>query len=133
MSELEHYIHDYFSVTLDDCQKIVGLFSVQTYKKGDFFVKSGSYCNKLSFVQSGLFRFFIDLSNKETTQWIGDKGYFIQTSPVSYSEGPLVGIFRLSRMQKYLPLITISIPKLDLLFQNGTSSKSSLSENAFLH
>lgn len=46
-------------------------------KKGEYFIKTGQYCEKLSFVQDGLIRIYADAGDKEITQWISTKGYFL--------------------------------------------------------
>jgi CRP-like cAMP-binding protein len=77
MSELENYIHHYFSIGLDDCKKVSSLFKTETIEKGGYFLKSGKYCNKLSFIQEGILRIFISQPDKDVTQWIGTSGFFI--------------------------------------------------------
>lgn len=57
--------------------KITSLFTETELKKGDYFTKSGQYCEKLSFVRSGFIRVFATANDKEVTQWISTKGYFI--------------------------------------------------------
>lgn len=77
MTELEQYIKSYFGVVaIDDLKTIVSFFKLATVKKGDFLLKSGKVCDKLSFVQSGLLRIFATTNEKEITQWISSKGYF---------------------------------------------------------
>ncbi len=77
MTELEQYIKSYFGiVAIDDLKTIVTLFKTTTIKRGEFLLKSGKYCNKLSFVQSGLLRMFATIDDKEVTQWISTNGYF---------------------------------------------------------
>ena len=78
MSELEHYIKSYFGIAnQNDLKTIVSLFKSTTIKKGDYFLKSGKICEKLSFIQSGLLRIYIKTEDKEVTQWISTKGYFV--------------------------------------------------------
>lgn len=77
MTELESYIHHHFSIPLDDCQKVSGLFKTEILKKGDYFLRSGKHCNKLSFIQEGILRIYVNLPDKEVTQWIGTAGYFM--------------------------------------------------------
>jgi CRP-like cAMP-binding protein len=77
MTELEQYINSYFGVRQEDIIKIASYFKPQTFKKGDYFLKIGEECRYLSFVQSGFMRVFVDLPNKEVTQWVSSKGYFI--------------------------------------------------------
>ncbi|MGK0307669.1 MAG: CRP-like cAMP-binding protein [Urechidicola sp.] len=64
--------------------KITSWFTESELKKGEYFIKFGQYCEKLSFVQSGFIRVFTNANNKEITQWISTKGYFI-TDVYSFS------------------------------------------------
>jgi CRP-like cAMP-binding protein len=77
MTELESYIHHHFSIPLSDCQKVSGLFKTETIAKGDYFLRSGRQCNKLSFIQEGILRVYVNLPDKEVTQWISTAGYFL--------------------------------------------------------
>lgn len=78
MTELEQYIKSYFGVIQqNDLQIISSLFHLTTIKKGEYFLKTGKPCNKLSFIQSGLLRIFIATDDKEVTQWISTQGYFV--------------------------------------------------------
>jgi CRP-like cAMP-binding protein len=77
MTELEQYIHTYFGVTEDDMMEIASLFKPAVLRKGDFYLKTGKTCDKLSFIQSGFLRVYVSMEDKEVTQWIGSKGFFI--------------------------------------------------------
>lgn len=77
MTELEQYIHAYFGVTEADMTEIASLFKPTVLRKGDFYVKTGKPCDKLSFIQSGFLRVYVSMEDKEVTQWIGSKGSFI--------------------------------------------------------
>ena len=57
--------------------EITSLFEESELKKGEHFIKSGQYCEKLSFVRSGYIRIFSTANDKEVTQWISAKGHFI--------------------------------------------------------
>jgi CRP-like cAMP-binding protein len=77
MTELEQYIKSYFGVVaIDDLKTIVSFFKLITIKKGEFLLKPGKCCNKLSFVQSGFLRMFVSTDGKEVTQCISTKGHF---------------------------------------------------------
>lgn len=76
MTELEKYIHTYFSVTKEDLHSISSFFTLITLKKGDFFLKAGKASDRLGFVQSGILREFLLAEEKEVTKWISTKGYF---------------------------------------------------------
>lgn len=77
MTELELYINSYFGVALEDISKISSFFHLTTLGKGDYFLKSGHICNNLSFHKSGIIRVYTTTDEKEVTQWISTKGYFV--------------------------------------------------------
>jgi CRP-like cAMP-binding protein len=77
MTDLEQYVHSYFSVSGEDLTKIASFFKPVLLKKGDYFLKSGAYCDKLSFIHSGFLRVYALFEDKEVTQWIGSKGSFM--------------------------------------------------------
>ncbi|HXS35568.1 MAG TPA: Crp/Fnr family transcriptional regulator [Flavipsychrobacter sp.] len=77
MQELEQYITKYFGVTRDDMAAITSFFHEGFLQKGEFFLKPGRVCDKLSFIRSGLVRVFLVTDEKEVTQWMGGNGYFI--------------------------------------------------------
>ena len=77
MTELEQYIKSYFGVNQSDLAQIVSLFHPTSLKKGDYFLKTGKPCENLSFIKSGILRIFLATPEKEVTQWISTKGYFV--------------------------------------------------------
>lgn len=77
MTELEQYLHSYFAFEREDLYKVAQLFRKSTLKKGDYYLQTGKICNKLSFIQSGMLRIFVSQEDKEVTQWISTKGYFV--------------------------------------------------------
>ena len=77
MTELEKYIQSYFDISQKDLTQFGSLFKRQRLKKGDKFFKTGRVCDKLSFIQSGLLRIYVQTPDKEVTQWISTKGYFV--------------------------------------------------------
>lgn len=77
-NELEQYIESYFGVVKsDELKQISSLFKMTTVKKGDYFLKTGNRSRNLSFIESGLLRVFVTTEEKEITQWISTKGYFV--------------------------------------------------------
>ena len=71
MTELEQYIRGYFGVRQEDLARITTFFQPTTLGKGDFFLKTGRYCDKLSFIRSGYLRVYTTMAGREVTQWIG--------------------------------------------------------------
>jgi CRP/FNR family transcriptional regulator, anaerobic regulatory protein len=77
MTDIEKYIHTYFGITTDEMSSVSSLFKTEHFKKGEYFLKAGQYCNQLSFIKSGIFRVYAIADGREVTQWIGTKDYFI--------------------------------------------------------
>jgi CRP-like cAMP-binding protein len=77
MNELESYIHHHFGITPEDCQRVSGLFKPEVLEKGGYYLRTGKYCNKMSFIESGILRVYVNLPDREVTQWVGTAGYFM--------------------------------------------------------
>ncbi len=77
MTALEKYIAESISITTDEINEIASRFKPTALKRGDYFARVGRYCEKLSFVQSGYLRVFVEADDREVTQWISPPGYFI--------------------------------------------------------
>lgn len=77
MTELEQHIQTYFDAAKDDLATIAASFTFKTLNKGDYLLKEGRQCNQLCFIQNGLIRIYATKSDKEVTQWISTKGYFV--------------------------------------------------------
>ncbi|MCE7064690.1 Crp/Fnr family transcriptional regulator [Dyadobacter sp. CY326] len=77
MTELEQYLHSYFDFDQSDLSTVASFFKPELVKKGDYYLKSGKSCTKLSFIQTGMLRVYVGLEDREVTQWISSKGYFI--------------------------------------------------------
>lgn len=78
LTELKHCIQSNFGdLDNEELIAITSLFKIEKLKKGDFFLEVNQKCKRLSFIQSGYLRIFIETENKEITQWISPKGYFI--------------------------------------------------------
>ncbi len=77
MIEIEQYIQSHFGIPNKSLNVVAELFKEEPIGKGDFFIKSGQYCQKLSFIQSGYLRVFAQTEHREITQWIASQGYFL--------------------------------------------------------
>jgi CRP/FNR family transcriptional regulator, anaerobic regulatory protein len=86
MTELEKYLQSYFGLAGEEMSEIVSLFKSTLLKKGDYYLKIGKSCDKMSFIQSGFLRMYVAMEDKEVTQWISSKGYFI-TELASFTFG----------------------------------------------
>ncbi len=61
----------------DRLVKILDAFEPISLKKGDFFLKPGSICRRMAYIESGYLRMFDIVNGKEITFWIGSAGRFI--------------------------------------------------------
>jgi CRP-like cAMP-binding protein len=77
MKELEKHIASFFEVSAADLETISSFFQPLHLDKGDYFLKAGTYANRMGFIQSGIVRESMDLPDKEITKWIATPGYFI--------------------------------------------------------
>lgn len=77
MTELEQYIQSYFGVDQNDLGTIGSLFKKTTLARGNFFTETGKPCEKLSFIKNGMLRIYVTTPDKEVTQWISTRGYFV--------------------------------------------------------
>ncbi len=76
--DLSFYIKQYFNIVNDhDLNVIVNSFKLEEIKKNEYFLEHGKESKRLSFINAGLFRIFTYYNDKEVTQWISSKGYFI--------------------------------------------------------
>jgi CRP-like cAMP-binding protein len=77
MTELQECLRSYMGVAAEDMQTLLSFFHLTTLEKGDYFLRAGRICDKLSFHTKGLMRVFGHHGEKEVTQWISYKGNFI--------------------------------------------------------
>ena len=78
MTALHTYISSYFGIAQpSDLDIIAELFKPTALKKGEYFLHTGKQCDRLSFIESGMLRIFVNTDGKEVTQWISTKGYFV--------------------------------------------------------
>jgi len=77
MSELEQYLRSYMGVPETDMHTLLSFFQRTTLEKGEYFLKEGRICDKLSFHTAGLMRIYGQYDEKEITQWISYPGNFI--------------------------------------------------------
>ena len=77
MTDLQKYLTSSFGVSPIYLEDISSLFRETELKKGDYFTKTGHYCDKLSFIKSGFIRVFASAGDREVTQWISAQGNFI--------------------------------------------------------
>ncbi|WP_299674901.1 Crp/Fnr family transcriptional regulator [uncultured Tenacibaculum sp.] len=83
MKLLKNCISSHISVTNETLNNITNVFETVDLKKGEYFLKSGTVCKKMAFIESGYIRMFSIADGKEITLWIGSTGRFI-TSVASF-------------------------------------------------
>lgn len=78
MKDLEDSLKMSFGkIETQDLKTIIALFKPEVIHKGKYFLKTGRFANKLSYIKSGFLRIFAESDKKEITQWISTNGYFV--------------------------------------------------------
>lgn len=77
MQELESRLQSYFGIETERVREVASLFSLTQLKKDDYFLRKGQYRKCLGYIQSGYLRVYDRHGDKEITQWIAFKDYFI--------------------------------------------------------
>lgn len=77
MVQLEQCIRDNFGINTNRFSEVVDFFQLESVAKGEYFVREGNYCQKLSFIKSGFLRTYTYHNTKEITQWISGTDQFI--------------------------------------------------------
>jgi CRP/FNR family transcriptional regulator, anaerobic regulatory protein len=77
MTDLEFQIKHFFGVNPNDLQCLTSKFVEHSLPRNSSYLKSGHFCDKLSFIKSGYVRIFAEFKDKEVTQWIATPGYFV--------------------------------------------------------
>ena len=88
MTGFENYIHHYFNISPDDCKIVSGSFRVENIKKGDYFLRSGEHCTRLSFIEDGILRIFVKLPDTEVTQWVSTRESFVTDFDAFFYRNP---------------------------------------------
>jgi CRP/FNR family transcriptional regulator, anaerobic regulatory protein len=84
---LEEYIKTLGNLSDEEISFAKGLFFREEIKKGEYYLKEGQFCNKISFIEKGLFRLFYQLNGDEKimlffseTQFMTDYFGFLTSS-----------------------------------------------------
>jgi CRP/FNR family transcriptional regulator, anaerobic regulatory protein len=76
MQQLNDYIRTSFQTEVAEAESISSFFHHQLLKKGEFLIRAGRPCDCFAFVASGLIRIYLEVDDREVTQWIVTKNYF---------------------------------------------------------
>lgn len=77
MEALRDCITGQIQIDKTSLDAIVASFETETFKKGEFLLRSGQLCRKMAFIKSGYLRMYDVVDGKEITFWIGSQGKFI--------------------------------------------------------
>ena len=77
MALLEKYIQSYFGLQEDALAKMAGAFREERLVRHEFYLRQGAYCDRMSFVESGLVRMYRELEQRDVTHWISGPGFFV--------------------------------------------------------
>lgn len=92
MENLKNYIRRYCQITDDDLTKVINQFHPRQIPKNRMLLQPGQICNEFVFVETGAFRMYKLVDNKETTAWVFFEGTafcelisFLRQIPTSYA------------------------------------------------
>ncbi len=74
---LKEYLHRLVAFSDEDWEVAMPLFIRKEIKKGDYYLREGQYCNKVSFVESGLFKLFYLKDGEERIMLFFSEGQFV--------------------------------------------------------
>ncbi|ULQ58366.1 Crp/Fnr family transcriptional regulator [Flavihumibacter rivuli] len=75
--DLKEILQETFSLTKEETAIAYDYFRPKSYKKGDYFLRSGEDVKEVGFVVSGLLREYFNTGEKEVTKFIAKPGDFI--------------------------------------------------------
>lgn len=77
MKDLHAYLERISPFTKEDWNFTLQSFKEEKYKKGDYFIKEGGYCEKVSFVSEGLFKLYYLVEGQEKIMLFFAEGQFL--------------------------------------------------------
>lgn len=77
MNNFEKYLHSQFNISSEDCKTLGKSFRPEMVRKGEYFVRSGGFCDRLSFIEEGVLRIYYRFADREVTQWISTRESFV--------------------------------------------------------
>lgn len=77
MQDLKKCLEKICPLTREDWGFTLQSFKEEQYKKGDFFIKEGGYCNKVSFLSKGLFKLYYLTEGQEKIMLFFAEGQFL--------------------------------------------------------
>jgi len=81
MDLLIQTIRKYIPLSLEDEAVIRRLFHQKDYKKGDHLLAEGEICRHITFIETGLVRYYINKDGEERTNYFNKEGEFVCDYP----------------------------------------------------
>ncbi|HET8860968.1 Crp/Fnr family transcriptional regulator [Marivirga sp.] len=75
--KLQEYLKTFNKFSDKELEDALSFFYQEKLKKGDFYLKEGQYSNKVSFIESGLFRLFYQVDGEEKITLFFSEGEFM--------------------------------------------------------
>lgn len=77
MQDLQACLEKISPISKEEWSLTLEAFKVEKYGKGDFFIKEGGYCNKISFLSKGLFKLYYLTEGQEKIMLFFAEGQFL--------------------------------------------------------
>ena len=77
MQALIQTIKQYIPLSPEDESVVADIFRVRNYKKGDHLLSEGELCRYITFIETGLVRYYIRTDGEERTNYFNKEGEFV--------------------------------------------------------
>lgn len=77
MQALLHTIRQHIPLSTEEESILLDLFHPKTYKKGDHLLSEGELCRYITFIETGLVRYYIRKDGEERTNYFNKEGEFV--------------------------------------------------------
>jgi len=77
MEQLRQYLNGLEELSLEEWEHTAELFKTEEIEKGAYFVKSDGICNKVAFIESGLFKLFYRIEGEERIMLFFSENQFV--------------------------------------------------------
>jgi len=112
----------YIEFNEDEERFISSVFKLKHFAKGEHFLLAGDVCREAAFIESGVFRFYINTDERDPTYYFAAENEFICEYPSFLRQLPSDETYRHSKRHKYaLSVLMIYRDSTERLFSASVS------------
>lgn len=88
MHQLKKYFENLGIVVNNSLEENLNIFTLQQYRKGEYFQKENTVCKKIGFLVQGKLRHFYRIEGKDQTRWVSLENNFVTSFASFVSQQP---------------------------------------------